>query len=272
MTAPLEPRRAGRDREQVGEYRAHRVVEGHRAIGIVDADVDVDAEGVVAPRDVAQRALDDAVVRRVDDLLLPPRRQGVRAAGARAPRRARRPRRAGARRRSLSARAASANDSQRPVLTSISEEISSPAVCSPSGVASASAFSSAKRLTRPSVSGSTIWNSSSIARVKSCDASKIPRASSSAARGSGMLRPIAASVPAHSIYSRARKVPIPLAWSDRGGRTSSSWRWPACSAGPWACGPCRSSPSSRSRPSGRSPSGRASTASASPLRRRFYVR
>ena len=38
-----------------------------------------------------------------------------------------------ARRCSTSLRAASGNDSQRPVLTSISDEISSPAVCSPSG-------------------------------------------------------------------------------------------------------------------------------------------
>ncbi len=92
-----------------------------------------------------------------------------------------------------------------PVLTSISDEISSPAVCSPSGVASVRALSSAKRLTRACVSGSTIWNSSSMARVRSCERSKCARASSSAAYGSGMLRPIAASVPAVSVYRRGAR-------------------------------------------------------------------
>ena len=52
-----------------------------------------------------------------------------------------------------------------------------------------------------------------------------------------MLWPIAASVPAQSISSRGRDLPIRLAWSDRGGRTSFCWRWPAClgwSLGLWA--------------------------------------
>ena len=112
-----------------------------------------------------------------------------------------------ARRRSSSARAASGNVSQRPVLSSISDAISSPAVCSPSGVASARALSSSKRLTRLCVSGSTIWNSSSIARVRSCERAKCSRASSSAARGSGMLWPIGASVPAQGSASRLARAP-----------------------------------------------------------------
>ena len=58
-----------------------RVRERDGAVGIAHADVEVDPERVVAPGDVAQRLLDDAVVGRVDDLLLPPRRPGVRAAG-----------------------------------------------------------------------------------------------------------------------------------------------------------------------------------------------
>src|SRR5918996_2898313 len=71
------------------------------------------------------------------------------------------------RRRSTMAVAASANVSQRPVRTSISDAISSPTRWSSSGVPRAPAWSSSKRFTSPSVSGSRMANSSSTATVKS---------------------------------------------------------------------------------------------------------
>src|SRR6185503_3934875 len=50
-----------------------------RTVGAVDADVDVLAEGIVAPDDVAEHLVVEAVVRRVDDPLLLPRAPRVRA-------------------------------------------------------------------------------------------------------------------------------------------------------------------------------------------------
>src|SRR4051812_21413120 len=70
-------------------------------------------------------------------------------------------------RRSTIFSAASANVSQRPVRTSTSDAISSPTMCSSSGVPCAAACSSSKRLLSSSVSRSRIANSSSTATVKS---------------------------------------------------------------------------------------------------------
>src|SRR6478752_7536596 len=50
-----------------------------RTVGAVDADVDVLAERVVAPDDIAEHLVVEAVVRRVDDPLLLPRAPRVRA-------------------------------------------------------------------------------------------------------------------------------------------------------------------------------------------------
>src|SRR5215213_5502820 len=70
-------------------------------------------------------------------------------------------------RRSTIFSAASANVSERPVRTSTSDAISSPTMCSSSGVPCAAACSSSKRLLSSSVSRSRIANSSSTATVKS---------------------------------------------------------------------------------------------------------
>src|SRR5205823_4813260 len=78
-------------------------------------------------------------------------------------------------RRSPRSAAASANEPQRPVRTSISEAISSPTRCGSSSLPLAASWSSSKRLTRPSVSGSTSANSSSTATVKSGTASNSVR-------------------------------------------------------------------------------------------------
>src|SRR4029077_16352572 len=71
--------------------------------------------------------------------------------------------------------AASANESQRPVRTSISEAISSPTRCGSRSVPSAASWSSSNRLVRSSVSGSRSANSSSTATVKSGTASNDSR-------------------------------------------------------------------------------------------------
>src|SRR5437763_8433582 len=80
------------------------------------------------------------------------------------------------RRRSAMRSAATAKVSQRPVLTSISEEMSSPTRCSSSSVPAAASFSSSKRPVSSSVSGSSSWNSSSTATVMSSAFSNASRA------------------------------------------------------------------------------------------------
>ena len=75
----VDERRAGAEREQLGQEVAQAVADGDRAIGPVDRDVDVEAEAVVAPDDVAQDLVVAAVVRRVDDPLLLPGAPRVRA-------------------------------------------------------------------------------------------------------------------------------------------------------------------------------------------------
>ena len=74
--------RVRRQREQVGQKAAHRVAHGDRPVDAAHADVDVLAPGVVAPRDVLELVFDGVVVRRVDDALVLPGREGVRAGRA----------------------------------------------------------------------------------------------------------------------------------------------------------------------------------------------
>ena len=164
-----------------------------------------------------------------------------------------------ARRCSISVRAASGNDSQRPVLTSISEEISSPAVCSPSGVASRArlelgeAVDEAVRLGIDDLELLLDREGEVLRRVE--DPAGLVERRERVGDAQAHRREVTSGF---ASTARGPESADTLAWSNRGGRTSSSWRWPACSAGRRACGPCRSSPSSRSRSSGRSPSGRAS--------------
>ena len=136
--------------------------------GAVDRDVDVEAERVVPPDDVAQQLVAQAVVRRVDDPLLLPRAPRMRA--GRAERDAelrRRARCSWARRLGISA-AASAKVSQRPVRTSTSDAISSPTRCGSSSVPSRGSLQLLEAVRRArGVSGSRIANSSSTATVKS---------------------------------------------------------------------------------------------------------
>jgi hypothetical protein len=54
--------RVGADREQQREHRAQAVADADGAVGAADADVHVQRERVVAPRDVLQAVLDPVVV------------------------------------------------------------------------------------------------------------------------------------------------------------------------------------------------------------------
>src|SRR5581483_7740514 len=65
-----------------GKEVAQRVVHGDRPVAAADADVDVEAEGVVAPDDIAEDVVVAPVVRRVDDPLVLPSGPGVGAGGA----------------------------------------------------------------------------------------------------------------------------------------------------------------------------------------------
>ena len=64
------------------EVRAQGVADGDGAVAAAHADVDVRRPGVVAPRHVLEPVLDQPVVRRVDDLLVLPLRERVRAGAA----------------------------------------------------------------------------------------------------------------------------------------------------------------------------------------------
>ena len=75
----LGERRARRQREQLGKEVPQSGDDRDRAVGPVDPDVDVEAERVVAPDDVAQKLVVSPVVRRVDDALLLPVGPGMRA-------------------------------------------------------------------------------------------------------------------------------------------------------------------------------------------------
>ena len=95
--------------------------------------MDVQAEAVVPPHDVAEVLVVAPVVGRVDDALVAPRAPRMRP--GRTERDAERSARARSSAAALaSSAAASAKVSQRPVFTSISEAMSSPARCSSSGV------------------------------------------------------------------------------------------------------------------------------------------
>ncbi len=69
--------RARRDREELRQPVTQRVDDLDRAIGSPDRDVRVEAEGVVAPHDVAEQLVVPPVVRRIDDALIAPARPGV---------------------------------------------------------------------------------------------------------------------------------------------------------------------------------------------------
>ena len=77
--AAVEEGRVGRDRQHLGEDRPQAVADRDRAVRVPDPDVNVEAEGVVPPRDVAQFAKEPPVVLGVDDPLLPPRAPRMRS-------------------------------------------------------------------------------------------------------------------------------------------------------------------------------------------------
>ena len=161
---------------RIGRTGRSRSQTRHRAVDVADADVDVQRERVVAPRDVLQPLDDPAVVLGVDVGLLAV--VGPRVRPGRAERDAvggDEARTAGCARRAGLA-IASWKSSPRPERISISDSISSPAMaCASTGsLASAALRSSSKRGTRSSVSGSRIANSSSIPTVKSVEAAKAP--------------------------------------------------------------------------------------------------
>src|SRR5215210_1293312 len=68
----LVERRAAGERKDLGQEVAEPVADLHRPVRAGDADVDVEAEAVVPPDDVAKDLVVPAVVRRVDDPLLLP--------------------------------------------------------------------------------------------------------------------------------------------------------------------------------------------------------
>src|SRR5262249_32040133 len=72
-------RRAGAEREQLGQVIAQTVTDGDRPVGPVDRHVYVEAEAVVAPDDVLEDLVVPPVVRSVDDPLVLPRAPRVRA-------------------------------------------------------------------------------------------------------------------------------------------------------------------------------------------------
>ena len=78
----FDERRARREREQLGQEVAQRVVDCDRAVGAGDPHVHVQTERVVAPDDVAQELVVAAVVRRVDDALVLPAAPRMRAGAA----------------------------------------------------------------------------------------------------------------------------------------------------------------------------------------------
>ena len=120
-------------------------------------------------------------------------------------------------RRSASAAGMSANVSQRPVLISTSEAISSPTRFGSSTVPCAAACTSSNRLTSPSVAGSSNANSSSTATVKSVPDSK---------RLAGL---------GEELFVRRPAARRPLRKASRGGRTdraSGARLRPSSSASP----------------------------------------
>ena len=189
--AVVEKGRVGREREQWRQQLPHPIRDGDGAIGPVDADVDVQAPGVVPLGDPAQVLLEPAVVLGVDDVLVEV--VGPRVGAHRAPGRA------PARRRSRTAApacarcrsAASAKVSPRPERISISVSISSPLTAGASWASRRQAACiSSKRCSRSRIAGSRIANSSSIPIVKSVEASKISRTasrSSASCCGSGSV-------------------------------------------------------------------------------------
>ena len=74
----LGERRARRQREQLRQPVAERRRHLERPVGAANPDVDVEAEGVVLPDDVAEQLVVAPVVRRVDDPLVLPVRPGMR--------------------------------------------------------------------------------------------------------------------------------------------------------------------------------------------------
>ena len=78
----VQARRVRREREQQRQQGPHPVAHPHRAIDVAHADMNVQAEGVVAPGDVLQPLLDAVVVARVDHRLLAVVRPRVRAGRA----------------------------------------------------------------------------------------------------------------------------------------------------------------------------------------------
>ena len=78
----FDERRARRKRQQVRQERAQPVLDGDRPVGAPDADVDVEAERVVPPDDVAKELVVPAVVRRIDDPLVLPAAPGMRSGRA----------------------------------------------------------------------------------------------------------------------------------------------------------------------------------------------
>ena len=69
---PLGERRAGRQGEELGQPVAQRIGDRDSTVGAADADMDVEAERVVLPHDVAEDLVIATVVRRVDDPLVLP--------------------------------------------------------------------------------------------------------------------------------------------------------------------------------------------------------
>ena len=79
---PVDVGRVGRDGQQQRQDRAQAVADADGPVGALDADVDVQRERVVAPRDVVQARPRPGGSGRVDDVLVAVVRQRVRAGRA----------------------------------------------------------------------------------------------------------------------------------------------------------------------------------------------
>ena len=229
MKTPSRTASSPSTRAARGGSCAARSPPARRAIGAVDADVHVQPEGVVAPDDVAEELVVAAVVRRVDDALLLPRAPRMRAGGRESDAERLASARAAGRGARRSSRPPLRTCRTVPVRTSTSEAISSPTRCGSRSVPFAAACTSSKRLTRPSVDGSSSSNSSSTATVKSGTVSNEARdVASSSSYPTFCSSPTTKRVVARfSSRATTRPAPVPLHGAPGGERRAPGAPRPA---------------------------------------------
>ena len=176
---PSDERRVRADGQQRRQHGPQPVADLDRAVAALDADVDLQRERVVAPRDVLQAVLHAPVVLGVDDVLLAVVRQRVRAGGGERDavgvgEREQPPARLALElQRVLDVLAAAGAD-----LDLGGDQLAGDRDRRAPGPSAASARIASKRGTSSSVAGSTRPHSSSIPTVRSWEVSKTSRAAS----------------------------------------------------------------------------------------------